>query len=130
MGKRWTNDEDLLLSAMSREPIEAIRDALLSQFGVERSIVAIRRRASVICVSLMKYGKCEKCGKPYNPHNGFFRELCPKCNLEALMWCKQKRNDLMREIEASERSKELAEKEYHKTRERLRKQLKRIINER
>ena len=74
----WTTKQDSILRELSYLGVDAVREALRRECGVERSIRAIEIRASRIHVSLRPLPVCPDCGVTgirLNRQSG----LCPKC---------------------------------------------------
>ena len=74
----WTTKQDSILRELGHKGAEAVRDAILSECGVYRSLHAVEHRASRIHVSLKVQQVCPECGVVglrLNRQSG----LCPKC---------------------------------------------------
>lgn len=74
----WTTKQDSILRELSYKGVEAVREALRRECGVDRSVRAIEVRASRIHVSLKSLPACPECGVTgirLNRQSG----LCPRC---------------------------------------------------
>lgn len=74
----WTTRQDSILRELGYLGAEAVRDAILRECGVYRTLHAVEHRASRIHVSLKVRQVCPECGVVglrLNRQSG----LCPKC---------------------------------------------------
>ena len=74
----WTTKQDSILRELGHLGVEAVRDAIRRECGVERSAHSVEHRASRIHVSLKPKAVCPDCGVVgvrLNRQSG----LCPRC---------------------------------------------------
>lgn len=79
MQQRWSRAEDAVIRRYRDHGAYKIRKQLRTMCGTDRTVEAIRMRASRKGVSLAKYRQCDVCGAVLNSHNNSGK--CPDCNL-------------------------------------------------
>lgn len=100
MCQRWNRAEDAVIRRYRNMGAYRIRRELKALCGTERTLQAVRMRASRKGVSLAKYRQCEVCGAVLNAHNNSGK--CPDCNLADRIENLQQRR---RHLESLERKK-------------------------
>ena len=98
MQQRWSKAEDAVIRRYREQGAWRIRRALRTLCGTNRTVHAIRMRASRKGISLAKCSQCEVCGAVLNVHNSTGK--CPDCNLVDRIQAQQQRR---RHLEAMER---------------------------
>lgn len=103
--QRWSRAEDAVIRRYRDQGAYRIRKQLRTMCGTDRTIEAIRMRASRKGVSLAKYRQCDICGAVLNSHNNSGK--CPDCNLADRIENMQQRKRHLESLERKEADTEL-----------------------
>lgn len=103
--QRWSRAEDAVIRRYRDQGAYRIRKQLRTMCGTDRTIEAIRMRASRKGVSLAKYRQCDVCGAVLNSHNNSGK--CPDCNLSDRIENMQQRRRHLESLERKEADTEL-----------------------
>ena len=103
--QRWSRAEDAVIRRYREQGAYKIRKMLRSMCGTDRTVEAIRKRASRKGVSLAKYRQCDVCGAVLNAHNNSGK--CPDCNLSDRIENMQQRKRHLESLERKEASTDL-----------------------
>ena len=103
--QRWSRAEDAVIRRYRDQGAYRIRKQLRTMCGTDRTIEAIRMRASRKGVSLAKYRQCDVCGTVLNSHNNSGK--CPDCNLADRIENMQQRKRHLESLERKEADTEL-----------------------
>lgn len=100
--QRWSRAEDAVIRRYKEQGAYKIRKQLRTLCGADRTVQAIRMRASRKGVSLAKYRQCDVCGAVLNSHNNSGK--CPDCNLTDRIESIQQRKRHLESLERKEAS--------------------------
>lgn len=103
--QRWSRAEDAVIRRYREQGVWRIRRALKAVCGTDRTVSAIRKRASRKGVSLAKYRQCEVCGAVLNKQNNSGK--CPDCNLADRIESLQQRRRHLESLEEKRPDKQL-----------------------
>ena len=123
MKQRWSRAEDAVIRRYREQGAYKIRKQLRTLCGTDRTVKAIRMRASRKGVSLARCNQCEVCGAVLNLHNNSGK--CPDCNLTDRIESLQQRKRHLESLEHKEASTDLR-RMYNAERQAVRRLEKRI----
>lgn len=109
-GRYWTTREDEILFTCANKGAEGVRREIRWQLGRDRSLSAIRNRASDLSISLETYETCSSCGRIVKKLNSV-TELCAVCHERYMAEQTQRRREALesaydsRDLEAIRRYK-------------------------
>lgn len=121
--QRWSRAEDAVIRRYKEQGAYKIRKTLRTLCGTDRTVQAVRMRASRKGVSLAKYRQCDVCGAVLNSHNNSGK--CPDCNLTDRIESIQQRKRHLESLEHKEVSIDLR-RMYNAERQAVRRMEKRI----